>query len=147
MCILQHFNFTVQQKYYVLRHFHFAVWPKYRNLRYFSIAVVLKVEFLCVRVSNISIISGKAWNRNGSLNTFLSFFTHHWFTRVLKTPEIFFLVQRYRYLHHLSLELDFQIPRLGDLPPACQGALHNKIVIDTAWKVSYFPVFGLNTKI
>ena len=50
-------------------------------------------------------------------------------TKVLKTPEKFFLVQRYRHLHHLSLQLCLQIPRLDDLPPACQ-ALHNKIIID-----------------
>ena len=43
----------------------------------------------------------------------------------------FFLVQKYCHFHHLSLQqLDLQIPRLDNLPLACQEALHNKIVSD-----------------
>ena len=66
---------------------------------------------------------------NASLNTFLSFFIHHWFTKVLKTPEKF-LSLRCRHFNNPSLKLYLQIPRLDDLAPAYQEALHNKVVID-----------------
>ena len=46
-----------------------------------------KLNFLCAWVSNIAGISGKAWNLNARLKTFLSFFTPYWFTEVLKTPK------------------------------------------------------------
>ena len=49
---------------------------------------------------------------------------------IYKSIKNFFLVQICRHLHHLSQELDLQIPRLDDLPPACEEVLHNKIVID-----------------
>ena len=73
--ISRHFIFEVQPKHYILRHFNFGVWPKYYDLRHFTFAVVFKTNFfLCVRVSDISKFSGKAWNLNVSLNYFHLFY-------------------------------------------------------------------------
>ena len=74
----------------------------YRNilvLRWFW-----KLNFVCVWIPNMSAISGKTGNLNVSLKLFI-FFRHHWFAKVLKTPEKF-------YLSHLSQRLDLQIARL-----------------------------------
>ena len=65
------------------------------------------------------------------LKYILNFFLHTAdLQEYLKLQKNSFLVQICRHLHHLSQELDLQIPRLDDLPPACEEVLHNKIVID-----------------
>ena len=48
-----------------------------------------------------------------------------------RNQKNFFRVQKYCHFHHLSLQqLGLQIPRIDNLPLACQEALHNKIVSD-----------------
>ena len=39
---------------------------------------------------------------------------------VLKTPEKLLPGLNYRYLHHLSPQLDLQSPRVDDRPALCQ---------------------------
>ena len=78
-----------------------------QNIIYCNILVLRwfwKLNFVCVWISNMSAISGKTGNLNVSLKLFI-FFRHHWFAKVLKTPEKF-------YLSHLSQRLDLQIARL-----------------------------------
>ena len=53
----------------------------------FNFVVVLKTNFfMCVSFQHFRIL-GKAWNLCGNLNTFVSFPTHHWFIKILKTRE------------------------------------------------------------
>ena len=90
------------------RHFSFVVWLKYYNLRHFSLALVFKIVFfICVSSQYLK-------NLGKSMET-----------------KCRFRVQKYCHFHHLSLQqLGLQIPRLDNLPLACQEALHNKIVSD-----------------
>ena len=88
------------------------------------------MNFLCAWFSHKIGTAGKAWNLNASLNAFLSFLRTTDSQNYWKHQKNVFLVQRYRHLHHLSLQLDLQIPILDDLCPACQEAFHDKIVID-----------------
>ena len=80
-----YFNFAVQPKYYISRHFNVALWLKYYNLRHFSFPVVLKIEFFMSVSFQHFRNFGKSGSLNARLNTFLSYVTHHCFTRI--TPE------------------------------------------------------------
>ena len=55
--ILRHFIFEAQLKYYIFQHFNVAFRPNYFNSQHFDL--LLKIVFLCVRVSNMQVISGK----------------------------------------------------------------------------------------
>ena len=52
--------------------------------------------------------------------------------KYLKNQKNFILTQRFRHLHHLSLQIDLQIQRsrLDDLPKAGHKTFFNKIVRD-----------------
>ena len=55
--ILRRFIFEAQLKYYIFQHFNVAFRPNYFNSQHFDL--LLKIVFLCVRVSNMQVISGK----------------------------------------------------------------------------------------
>ena len=85
-----------------------------------------KLSFLYACVSTILGVSGKAWNLIASLNVFFIFFNTPLTQGSIKTSEKL----RYRHLHNMSPILRLQIPRLDNLPLACQKFLHNKVVTD-----------------
>ena len=109
-------NFAVQPKYYILRRFNFAVWPKYNNLRHFSFPVALKIKLLMCSSCQYFKNFGKSRSLNSMLTTYLWFFTHHWFTKVSKTPEkLLSGLFHHLHFHHVSFrkvpgKLNIQIP-------------------------------------
>ena len=85
--ISQHFNFAFQSKYYISWHLYFAVSPEYYNLGHFSFTVMLIIEFfMCVSFQRLRNF-GENMERKCNLKYIFIFFTHHWFTKVLKLPE------------------------------------------------------------
>lgn len=80
--ILLHFNFAVHPKYYIL--WHFALCPKYHNLRNFNFMLVAKNSTLCMSFKHFRNFR-KSMNPKCKLRCTLTFFTHCWFTKVLKT--------------------------------------------------------------
>ena len=116
-----------------MSHFNFTVWPKYYNLWHFSSAVVLRSKFfMCVYFQHFRYF-GKSMEPKWWLNTFCLFFTHYWFTKVLKTPEK--LLSGLEILSSLSFE-----SRTGFMNLTCEEALYNKIVIGYS-KVMYTLTF------
>ena len=80
------FNFAVQPKYYILEHFN-SCFDQNTIVCDILVLAVLKIEFfMCVSCQHFS-NSGKSRNLNANLIHFYHFFTHCWFTKVLKTPE------------------------------------------------------------
>ena len=91
-----------------------------------------KLNFSCTWVSSTSEILEKTGKCKLKKN-FASFYTAD-SQKYSKHQKNFFMVQKYRNLHHLSLQFDLKIPGLASLFHQfflfCQEALHNKIVID-----------------
>ena len=119
-----HFNFAIRPKYYISWHFIFANWPKYYNLRHFSFVVLF---FMCVSFQHFR----NFWinmEPKCKLKVHFYLFLHTTHPQNIKNTRQTSSLVKDRHLH-LSLQLDLQIPRLDNLPPACQEALHNKIVI------------------
>ena len=124
-----HFNFAVQPKCYISRYFNFAVWPKYYNLRHFSLAVVLNIEFfMCASFQHFRNF-GKSMEPKCRFKYIFNFFTHHWFTKVSKTPEKFLSGSKTSSSLSSESTTGFINPETWWLTLACQEALHNKIII------------------
>ena len=79
-------NFAVQPKYYIPQHFN-SRFDQNTIVCDILVLAVLKIEFfMCVSCQHFSNF-GKSRNLNANLIHFYHFFTHCWFTTVLKTPE------------------------------------------------------------
>ena len=135
--ISRHLSLAVHSKYQTLRHFNFTVWPKYYNLRHFSFAKVLKVEFFtCVSFQNFRNFEKNMepkWKLKYELKCklkFSSFFTQHWFTKVLKSSENLFHGSKISSSSASELTTGFINPKIWRSSSGVLRGLHNKIIID-----------------
>ena len=124
-----HFNFAVQPKYYILRHFNFAVLRKNYDSQHFNFVAALKIQFfMCVSFQHFRNF-GKSMEPKWKLKDIFIFFLNTMIRKSIKTSKKILFGLKISTSHHLSLQLDLQMPRLYDLPPACQIALYYDFVM------------------